>query len=81
MKKKYECICDCICTVINNRPFFDLLMTNSELLVKMYDILFKCNNNNNKYNSILKLLIKINDNILQHFLVRYTEIVILIILL
>ena len=56
-------------------------MTKSELLVKMYDILFKCNNNNNKYNSILKLLIKINDNILQHFLVRYTEIVILIILL
>ena len=72
-KNKYECICDCICTVINNRPFFDLLMTKSELLVKMYDILFKCKNNNNKYNSILKLLIKINDNILQHFPVRYTE--------
>ena len=71
-KNKYECICDCIITVINNRQFFDLLMTKTELLEKVYDILFNCKDNN-KYNSILKLLIKINENILNHFSVRYTE--------
>ena len=71
-KNKYECICDCICTVINNRLFFDLLMTKTELLEKIYDILVNCKNNN-KYNSIVKLLIKINENILNHFSVRYTE--------
>ena len=71
-KNKYECICDCICTVISSRQFFDLLMTKSELLEKIYDILFDCNNNN-KYNSILKLLIKINENLLNHFSVRYTD--------
>ena len=72
-KNKYECICDCICSVINNRQFFDSIMTKNELLEKIYDIFFNCKNNNDKYNSIIKLLIKINENILQHFSIRFTE--------
>ena len=72
-KNKYECICDCICNVISNRQFFDLIMTKNELLEKIYDILCNYKNNNNKYNSIMKLLIKINENILQHFSVRFTD--------
>ena len=71
-KNKYACICDCICSVMNNRQFFDLFMTKKELLEKIYNILFKCKIND-KYNSIMKLLIKINENILQHFSIRYTE--------
>ena len=71
-KYKYECICDCICCVMNNRQFFDLFMAKKDLLEKLYNILFNSKENNNKYNSILKLLIKINENILQHFSVNYT---------
>ena len=32
-KNKYECICDCICSVINNRQFFDLIMTKYEFII------------------------------------------------
>ena len=73
IKDKYECICDCICNVMKNRQFFDLFMTKKELLEKIYKIIFNCKNNDNKYNSILKLLIKINENILQHFPLHYTD--------
>ena len=72
-KEKYEFICECICCTMNNRQFFDLLMTKKELLEKIYNIIFNCKNNESKYNSILKLLIKINENILQHFSVHYTD--------
>ena len=71
-KNKYECICECIYNVLNNRQFFDLFMTKKELLDKIYSILFNCKIDD-KYNSIIKLLIKINENILQHFPVHYTE--------
>ena len=73
IKDKYECICDCICNVLKNRQFFDLFMTKKELLEKIYKIIFNCKNNDSKYNSILKLLIKINENILQHFPLHYTD--------
>ena len=72
-KEKYEFICQCICCTMNNRQFFDLLMTKKELLEKIYKIIFDCKNNDSKYNSILKLLIKINVNILQHFSVHFTD--------
>ena len=71
-KNKYECISECICCVMNNRQFFDLFMTKSELLEKIYNILFN-SKNDYKYNSIMKLLLKINENILQHFSIHYTE--------
>ena len=72
-KEKYEFICQCICSTMNNRQFFDLLMKKKEILEKIYKIIFNCKNNDSKYNSILKLLIKINVNILQHFSVRFTD--------
>ena len=72
-KDKNESICDCICIVMNNRQFFDLFMTKKELLEKIYKILSNCKNNDNKFNCILKILIKINDNIIQHFPVHYTD--------
>ena len=71
-KNKCECISECICCVMNNKQFFDLFMNKNELLEKIYYILFKCINDY-KYNSIMKLLIKINENILQHFPIHYTE--------
>ena len=73
IKDKNECICECICNVMNNRQFFDLFMTKKELLEKIYNIIFKCKNNDSKYNYILKSLIKINENIIQHFPVHYTD--------
>ena len=73
IKDENECICDCICNVMNNRQFFDLFMTKKELLEKIYKIIFKCKNNDSKFNYILKLLIKINENIIQHFPVHYTD--------
>ena len=68
-KDKYNCICDSLNLIINNSKFFELFMSKSDLLQKIYDILFLCSKNNNyqKYISILQLLIKINENILQGF--------------
>ena len=71
-KNKYECICECIYIVLNNRQFFDLFMTKKDLLEKIYKIIFNCKNNY-KFISIIKTLIKINENILQHFPIRFTE--------
>ena len=48
-------------------------MMKQELLEKIYKIIFNCKNNDNKYNAILKLLTKINECILQHFPVHYTD--------
>ena len=71
-KNKYECISECVCTIMGNRQFFDLFMTKKDLLEKIYNIIFNCKNND-KYIYIIKILIKINENILQHFPVRFTE--------
>ena len=71
-KNKYECICECIYIVLDNRQFFDLFMTKKDLLEKIYKIIFNCKNNY-KFISIIKTLIKINENILQHFPIRFTE--------
>ena len=72
-KVKYECICECIYNVINKSQFFDLFTAKKELLHKIYAIIFNCKNKD-KYHPIIKLFIKINDNILQHSPVHYTEV-------
>ena len=72
-KIKSECICDLLCLVMNNTPFFNLFITKLDLLEKLYNILFNSKNNTKKINSILKLLTKINENILQRFEVHYTS--------
>ena len=72
-KVKYECICECIYNVINKSQFFDLFTAKKELLHKIYAIKFNCKNKD-KYHPIIKLFIKINDNILQHSPVYYTEV-------
>jgi len=68
---KNECICDCISCVMNNRQFFDVFMTKNELLEKIYKILFNYKESN-KYNSVIKLLTKLNENITQNFQFIYT---------
>ena len=72
---KNDCICDCLYLIMNNTKFFDLFMKKDYLLKKVYNIFFDCkkNNKNKKCISILKLLIKINENILQRFEVHFTE--------
>ena len=72
---KIDCICNSLYLVMNNNKFFDLFMTKNNLLQKIYDMLFSCakNQKNKKYISMLQLLIKINENILQHFEVHYTD--------
>ena len=71
-KNKYECISECVCTIMGNRQFFDLFMTKKDLLEKINNIIFNCKNND-KYIYIIKILIRINENILQHFPMRFTE--------
>jgi len=71
-KQKYECICDSLSTIMNNKIFFDLFMKKPYLLEMLYNILINSNNNPKKLCSLIQLLTKINDNILQHFDTRYT---------
>jgi len=70
---KIECICDSLSSVMSNTQFFDLFMTKPNLLDKLYNILIHSINNSKKINSILKLLIKINENVLEHFEVHHTS--------
>ncbi len=70
---KIECICDLLSSVMSNTQFFDLFMTKTNLLEKLYNILIHSINNSIKINSILKLLIKINENVLEHFEVHHTS--------
>ena len=74
-KDKCDCICDALYLIMNDSKFFDLFMTKNNLLQKIYNILFTSvkNKNTKKIISILQLLIKINENILQHYEVHYTE--------
>ena len=72
-KNKLECICDSLSLVMNNSHFFNIFMTKSNLLEKIYVILFNTIKNSEKSTSILKLLIKINMNIIQHFEVNCTN--------
>ena len=72
---KIECICDSLSSVMNNTQFFNLFMTRADLLEKLYNILFTSEKNTKKLNSLYKLLIKINENILQRFEVHYTSVI------
>ena len=72
-RNKYECICDLLSLVMNNNIFFNLFMNHQNFLIKIYNILFNSEKNAKKVISILKLLIRINENILQQFEVRYTS--------
>ena len=58
---------------MSNTQFFDLFMTKANLLEKLYNILIHSINNSIKINSILELLIKINENVLEHFEVHHTS--------
>ena len=66
-KEKYECICDSLSIIMSNKFFFDLFIKKSGLLDILYDILINSKQNTKKFNSLLKLLSKINDTILQYF--------------
>ena len=72
-KNKYECICDLLSLVMNNTQFFNLFMNHQNFLEKIYNILFNSDKNTKKTISIIKLLIKINENTLQQFEVRCTS--------
>ena len=72
-KNKYECICDSLSLVMNNSLFFDLFISRTYLLEKIYKILLNSQKNTPKAISIMKLLIKINENTLQHFETHYTN--------
>ena len=71
-KNKYECISECVCTIMGNRQFFDLFVSKKDLLEKIYYIIYNCKDND-KYIYIIKILIRINENIIQHFPVHFTE--------
>ena len=71
-KEKYESICESLSLLMCNKEFFDLFMKKENLLEIIYDILTNSKEDPRKSCSLLNLLIKINDNTLQHFNIRYT---------
>ena len=74
-KDKYNCICDCLYLIMDNSKFFEIFMTKNNLIQKIYDILINSYKNQNpkKAISIIQLLIKINENLLQRFEVGFTR--------
>ena len=72
-KNKYEFICDSLSLIMNNKLFFDLFMKKPNLLEMLYNIANNPNQNTNKIISLIKLLTKINDNLLQYFESKFTQ--------
>ena len=70
-----NCICDCLYLIMDNSKFFEIFMTKNNLIQKIYDILINSYKNQNpkKAISIIQLLIKINENLLQRFEVGFTR--------
>ena len=71
-KNKYECMCESLSMTLGNKSFFDDFMKKDNLIGMIYDILMNSLQNKTKLISILRLLTKLNDNILQHFETRVT---------
>ncbi len=65
-KEKYICITDTLINSISTKEFFNLFMSNQDLLKLLFSILYK-NLNNNNSSSLFTLLITINENILSNF--------------
>ena len=64
---KFVWITDTLINSISNKDFFNLFMSNIDLLKLIFSILYKNLNNNNNCRALLNLLIKINENILSNF--------------
>ena len=64
---KYIWITDTLINTFENKDFFNLFMSNQNLLKQLFQILYNNLNNNNNSKSLLSLLIKINENILSNF--------------
>ena len=64
---KFNWITDTLINSISNKDFFNLFMSNIDLLKLIFSILYKNLNNNNNCRALLNLLIKINENILSNF--------------
>jgi hypothetical protein len=71
-KNKYECMCESLSMILGNKGFFIDFMKKDNLIGMIYDILMNSLKNKSKLISLLRLLSKINDNILQHFETRVT---------
>ena len=71
-KNKYECMCESLSMILGNKGFFNDFMKKDNLIGMIYDILMNSLNNKSKLISLLRLLTKLNDNILQHFEHRVT---------
>jgi hypothetical protein len=71
-KNKYECMCESLCMILGNKNFFNDFMKKDNLIGTIYDILMNSIHNKSKIISLLRLMTKINDNILQHFENRVT---------
>ena len=71
-KNKYECMCESLSMILGNKIFFNDFMKKDNLIGMIYDILMNSLHNKSKLVSLLRLLTKLNDNILQHFENRVT---------
>ena len=71
-KNKYECMCESLSMILGNSIFFNDFMKKDNLIGMIYDTLMNSVHNKSKLVSLLRLLTKLNDNILQHFENRVT---------
>ena len=71
-KEKYECICDTLISVINNKSFFVIFMKQINLIKLLLNILSTSKDDSQKLNAIMNLIIKLNENILKNFEEHYT---------
>ena len=71
-ESKYECICSTLETTLYNKGFFIEFMKDGKLIESLYTILEESKDQPKKVIAIMKLLIKINENVLKFVDARVT---------
>ena len=69
---KCECITNIFQTSIESKPFFNYLMSDSNLLSFLFSISFKYLDHSFNLRCLLNLMISMNDNLLKSFTKRVT---------
>ena len=72
-KDKYECICEVFCSTLTKRSFYALFISNNEIVELLFSLLEKSIVNSKKLISIIKILIKVNENVLENFSTHCTK--------
>ena len=70
---KYECICSCLESALYNKTFVNDFLKEGKFIEMLYNILEESKDQKKKLIAVMKLLTRINENILKNIGKRFTD--------